>query len=162
MNLLTRLRGLKFSRLWRLAWIGVKNPLLVIPTHRAINQTMRICNKLFGESHHGDNRANAFRHALWNILVAQKTIKRLKTQERTLSWAAHITSLHEELMPNEPLEKAMDLHNNEAGRIFFPDLQSSSEEDIIRYLEKKTSEAVKIKSVEEIESLKGILVYLEE
>jgi|26BtaG_2_1085354.scaffolds.fasta_scaffold00005_167 CRISPR/Cas system-associated endonuclease Cas3-HD len=162
MNLLKRLSELKFSRLWRLAWIGVKNPLLVMPTHRATNQTMRICNKLYGESHHGDNRANAIRHALWNILIAQKTIKTLKTQEKAISWAEHITSLHEELMPNRPLEKAMDLHNNEVGRIFFPELQDSSKEEIIEYLEKKASEAVKIKTVEDVTDFKGVLVYLEE
>lgn len=33
-----------------------------------------------------------------------------------------MTDLHEELFPNEPLEKKMDLHNNKVGMDLFMDL----------------------------------------
>lgn len=123
---------------------------------------MRICDELFGDTHHTDNSANAFRHALWNILIAKSVLRILKSEERAISWAGKITSLHEELMPNDPLEKEMDLHNNEVGRICFPEIQTSSDEKIIQYLTNKAEDAVQIKSVEETENFKGILVYIEE
>ena len=162
MKILSRLGELNASKLWRLAWIGLKNPLLVVPTHRATNRTMDICDRIFGNAHNGDNSANAFRHALWNILIAQRTIKILKSEEKAISWAEKITTLHETLMPNKPLERAMDMHNNEVGRSFFMELQTSSEDEIIGFLEKKATEAVQIKTVEEAKSLNGVLVYLVE
>lgn len=162
MKILSRLSELKFSKLWRLAWIGLKYPLLVWPTHSATVKTMRICDRLFGDSHHGDNRANAFRHAFWNILIAKRVIKILKSEEKAIFWAKKITSLHEELMPNQPLEREMDLHNNEVGRIFFPQLKASTKEEIIQFLKKEMKKAVKIKSVDETENLRGVLVYIKE
>lgn len=162
MKILSRISELEFSKLWRLAWIGLKNPLLVWPTHSATIKTMKICDRLFGDSHHADNRANAFRHAFWNILIAKSVVKILKSDAKAISWAEKMTSLHEELMPNEALEKEMDLHNNEVGRIFFPELQTSSEEEIIQFLKKEMKKAVQIKSVEETENLRGVLVYIKE
>ena len=35
-----------------------------------------------------------------------------------------MTDLHEELFPNEPLEKKMDLHNNKVGMDLFMELLS--------------------------------------
>ena len=162
MDILSRIGELKFSGLWQLAWIGIKNPLLVFPTHRATSRTMAICNALFAGSHHLDNKANAFRHALWNILIAQEVLATVKSTENAVQWAERITSLHERLMPNPPLQEAMDLHNNEAGRMFFSHLQNASEEEIIQYLKDKAEGAVQIKSVAETQKLKGKLVFIEE
>ncbi len=162
MKILSRLGELNVSKLWRLAWIGLRNPFLVVPTHRATMRTMDICDRIFGNAHNGDNSANAFRHALWNILIAQRTIKILKSEEKAISWAEKITSLHETLMPNRPLERGMDLHNNEVGRSFFMELKTSSEDEIIGFLEKKADKAVKIKTVEDAKGFKNILVYLED
>lgn len=39
---------------------------------------MVICDDLFDRSHHKSNKANAFRHALWNILICQKNQKQRK------------------------------------------------------------------------------------
>src|SRR5690554_708867 len=107
MKILSQIWDLKFSKLWRLLLLGAKNPLLVFPTNRATIRTVEICNRIYGSSHHGDNRANAFRHALWNILVAKQVFKIVKTEERAISWAEKITTLHEILMPNAPLETEM-------------------------------------------------------
>lgn len=123
---------------------------------------MWICDELFGDTHHTDNSANAFRHALWNILIAKSVLRILKSEEKAISWAGKITSLHEELMPNDPLEKEMDLHNNEVGRIFFPEIQTSTEEEIISFLKKEMKKAVRIKTVEESEDFKEVLVYIKE
>lgn len=160
MKILSRLGELEFSKLWRLAWIGLKNPLLVLPTHKATMRTMDICDRIFGDTHNADNKANAFRHALWNIMIARRTLKFLKSEDKAISWTKKITTLHEILMPNNPLEREMDLHNNGIGRKFFRKLRNSSEEEIIQFLKEKASEAVKIKSVEDTQELKEKLVYI--
>lgn len=162
MKIWSRLSELKFSKLWRLAGIGLRNPLLIWPTHSATIKTMQICDNLFGSVHHAHNSANAFRHALWNILICKNTIKALKKAENAISWAEKTTTLHENLMPNKPLEMEMDLHNNEMGRKFYLELQNASEAEIIQFLEAKAEEAVQIKTVEETENLKDFLVYIEE
>lgn len=160
MKILSRLGELEFSKLWRLAWIGLKNPLLVLPTHKATMGTMDICDRIYGDTHNADNKANAFRHALWNIMIVKGSLKFLKSEDKAISWAKKITTLHEMLMPNNPLEREMDLHNNRIGRSFFIELRNSSEEEIIQFLKERASEAVKIKSVEDTQDLKEKLVYI--
>src|SRR5690606_3035078 len=108
MKILSRIWELKFSKLWRLAWIGIKNPFLVMPTNQATIRTMQICDSIYGDLHHGDNKANAFRHALWNILISRRAFKVLKTNEKAIQWSEKISTLHETLMPNPPLEREMD------------------------------------------------------
>lgn len=162
MKILSRIWELKFSKLWRLAWIGIKNPFLVLPSNRATIRTMQICDRLYGDAHHGDNKPNAFRHALWNILIVRRVLRFVKTEKKAIEWAEKITTLHETLMPNPPLEREMDLHNNEVGRRFYAELKDSSEEDIIDFLERKAKEAVKIESVVETENLRNNLVYIKD
>jgi len=162
MKILSQILELKFSKLWRLAWIGIKNPFLVMPTNQATLHTMQICDRIYRRKHHGDTKANAFRHALWNILIAKRVLKIVKTDEKAIQWSDKITTLHETLMPNPPLEMEMDLHNNMMGRKFYLELQDASEEKIIEFLKVKLEEAVQIKVVEETENLKDFLVYIEE
>ncbi len=135
---------------------------MVFPTNAATIRTMQICDRIFGRAHHGDNKANAFRHALWNILIAKGAMKLGRSQESALRWAEEITNLHEKLMPNPPLETEMDLHNNKMGRKFFPELIKSSEEEIIDFLRKKAEEGEQIKTVEDAKELRNVLVYLED
>ena len=123
---------------------------------------MQICDRIYGDAHHGDNKSNAFRHALWNILISRRAFKVVKTNEKAICWTEKITTLHETLMPNPPLEREMDLHNNMLGRKYFFELQDASEEEIIQFLKVKIGEAVQIKTVEETENLKDFLVYIEE
>ena len=161
MKILSRLGELNVSKLWRLAWIGLRNPLLVVPTHTATMRTMDICDRIFGNAHNADKSANAFRHALWNVLIAKRVLRFVRSEEKAILWAEKITTLHETLMPNKPLEREMDLHNNEVGRHFFMELKNSSEEEIILFLNKKAEEAVQVSSVEEAQKFKNVMVCLE-
>lgn len=162
MKILSRLGELEFSKIWRLAWIGLKNPLLVLPTHKTTMRTMDICDRIFGDTHHADNKANAFRHALWNILIVSGTLQILKSEDKAISWAEKITTLHEMLMPNNPLEREMDLHNNKMGLVFFDEIKSEKEAEIISFLKRKASEAVKIETVEDIKRHSNKLVFIVE
>jgi len=122
---------------------------------------MKICDALYGKLHHKNNKANAFRHTLWNILICKEGLKVSEDEEKAITWAKKITDLHEKLMPNKPLEKLMDLKNNEAGRGFFKEIKEFSEEKIISFLKEKAAEAQKIDEDSEVVTLKNKLVYID-
>lgn len=161
MNILLRIRELSFLQLWRLAWIGLQNPLMVWPTFKATKRTMEICDKLFGKAHHKNNSSNAFRHALWNILICKNAFQVVNDRERAVAWAEKITNLHEKLMPNKALEEAMDFHNNKLGRIYFQEFENASEEEIVSFLKLKLNDAIKITTIEEIRNNRNELIFIE-
>ena len=47
---------------------------------------------------------------------------KITSPEKALAWCKKITDLHEELFPNEPLQRHMDLHNNKIGINYFQSL----------------------------------------
>jgi hypothetical protein len=59
------------------------------------------------ELHNGNG--DAFRHFYWNFLMTENT----SVGER---WAERWGNAHEDTLGNPPLEKTMDLHNNNVGR----------------------------------------------
>ena len=142
----------------------MKNPMYIIPTIIATKKCMDIAQKEYGNSHHLSNKANAFRHALWVILIIQKCLKCKKNEEKAKLWAENFTNWHERFSPNEAMEREMDLHNNKMGIVFFDDMKDKSEVEIISFLKRKASEAVKISTMKEIENIENIenkLVYID-
>ncbi len=140
----------------------LSSPLLIRPTIWASKTTMTICDDLFGRSHHRSNKANAFRHALWNVLICQKTLKKTKNKKKSIIWTKKVTDLYEKMTQNEILEQNMDLHNNEVGRMLFFDLFDQNEATIIDFLNKKSQNAIKLAKTESVHNYKDQLVYLEE
>ncbi|PKP25915.1 MAG: hypothetical protein CVU03_06175 [Bacteroidetes bacterium HGW-Bacteroidetes-2] len=142
----------------------MKCPAYFFPTHRATLKTMQICDKLFKKAHHKNNVANAFRHGLWNVLIAKKCFPKNESVERSIKWAKTITHMHEKLTPNSELERTMDLHNNEIGRTLFAEkqLQNMEEEKIIAVLKVKMETAIKVNSIDEMEKNKSEFVYIED
>ncbi|KAA1242849.1 hypothetical protein [Aquimarina sp. RZ0] len=147
-----------FWQLIKVLRLLFQKPLLIIPTVSATKRTLIICDNLYRGTHHKDGKENAFRHALWNILICQQTVSITKNTEQSILWAEKITSLHEKLAPNEPLATAMDLHNNSAGREYFRILKDSSETAVINFLQEKTQNAKRI--VEVIDTDTTDLIYL--
>ncbi len=123
---------------------------------------MFLCDELFGRSHHKSNKANAFRHALWNVLICQKTLKKTKNKDKSVIWTKKVTDLYEKVTQNEFLEQLMDLHNNEIGRSLFFDLFDQNETKIISFLNEKCENAQKLTETVDISNFNGKLVYLEE
>ncbi len=121
---------------------------------------MIICDLHYGKAHHKNGKANAFRHALWNILICQTTFRITKNKEKSIAWTQKITDLHEKLAPNKPIETEMDLHNNEIGRKYFLNLAMSFEEEMISFLKENTQKAKKVTDIKEILDHKDKLVYL--
>ena len=158
-------RFVKQLHLWqllRVIGLVLQYPLYGIPTLRATKRTMIICNLWYQKEHHKNGKANAFRHALWNVLIGQNVFKLTKNEEKSMIWTQKITGLHEKLAPNEPLAEAMDLHNNKVGRRYFGDLKDASEEKIVTFLIQKASEAKKINQIKEVKDHDTDLVYLSE
>lgn len=152
--------NLKFRELSTLSLVFLKNPRYFLPTLKATLETIKVCDFKFGEQHHFDNPTNAFRHAYWNYLICEKCIKVTGSIEQVSGWAEKVTDLHEDLSPNEPLAREMDLHNNKIGReIFLNNLQGISEP--VKYFKKMMAEAIKVETLEEINNAGSQLVFIE-
>lgn len=142
MNFWLRLKKLQPRQLIKLASVLCKKPHLIFPTLQATKKTLLICNEHFGKAHHKNNPPNAFRHALWNILICEAAYKKDNNLKEALNWAKTITDLHEEFAFSTELAKAMDLHNNTIGRQYFEakfatSLPPFSINEIITFLKEK-------------------------
>lgn len=164
MAILNRIKSLSFKQLFLLVKTFILKPLYFFPTHRATLQTVQICYRLFEKQHHKNNVTNAFRHALWNVLIAKRCYKMNQSIEKSVSWAKKITDLHEQLAPNSKLEMQMDLHNNYIGRFIFVEkkLHLENTESIISVLKEKMGTAVLISTTADIVNHENEMVYLEE
>jgi len=154
------IRRLKFSQLRHLFFLILKYPIFIYPTLKATKNSYNIAKKEYPKTHHLNGNGNAFRHALWNILICYECFKWKKNKSRVMVWAQAITDKHEELSPNKPLDKAMDLHNNTEGRNLFAQFDFVTMEEIIEMLKEKLRTSKKIESVSEMESFTNEFVYV--
>ena len=122
---------------------------------------MVLCDELFGEEHHRSNKANAFRHALWNILICHKTLKRTHNREKSMIWTEKATNLYEKVTDNEKMEKAMDLHNNKVGLNLFLSVFDKKEEEIISILQNMMEKSQKVTNFDDFKKFNQVLVHLE-
>ena len=150
------------KEIFSLAVLLLQHPLYIFPTLKATKQTLNICNIEYKDTHHLHGKGNAFRHALWNILIALYTSRIHKNEKKSVQWAERITDLHEELAPNKPLEKAMDLHNNAVGRAVFERLKNNTLNEIVVEVKKRAEKGHVIRIVSDIEQYNKDLVYLAE
>lgn len=158
MKIWSRLKKLSIKQLLNLGVVFIQRPLLIRPTLKATSKTMSISQKEFGSAQHKNGKPNAFRHALWNILLAK--VAYTKNETAATGWAEQVTTLHEKLAPNAPLETVMDLHNNMVGRQFFSEALDLSEKELIQFLKEKSSNAKQITKVEDVERYPNELVYI--
>ena len=163
MTIWSRIKKLSLKQLFLLVKTFVKRPIYFFPAQRATVRTIAICDKLFGKAHHKNNATNAFRHALWNILIALYCYQKNNTVEKSVCWAKTITDLHEKIAPNTPIETTMDLHNNTIGRQLFIEhkLHAASESSIVDLLLKKLKSSVLVASIDDINKQSVNFVHLE-
>ncbi|APZ46701.1 hypothetical protein BW723_10560 [Polaribacter reichenbachii] len=155
------IKSLNFKQVIVLLGWFLKHPIFMYATFRATVKTLRIAQKRFPNTHNFDNKANAFRHALWNILIAKKCLKFSSDLEQVLTWTKQITGWHEEFSPNEILAKKMDLKNNQLGRKWFSILKNESILKIEEYLIEKLCSAIKINFDSPLDKIDN-LVFLED
>lgn len=153
MSLWRFIRKLKPGQLWKLCKLCAANIFKIWPTWRATNKSVAYATRYYGKWHRKNTPANAFRHALWSYLIASKCLKHEDQIDEVSDWAIKITDLHEELFPNSPIEKAMDLHNNHLGVYYFRRFGSQAEEEIVSKLKALTPHSLRI---EHIEKLRGV------
>ncbi|WP_417936043.1 DUF6973 domain-containing protein [Flagellimonas algicola] len=162
MNPFKVLQRLDLKSIWLLVKLCLKYPLLVWPTLSATRECMAISTREFGKLHHKNGPANAFRHALWNFLIAQKSHKWNKNKLSVLKWTEKITDWHEHAFPNSDLAKKMDLHNNAMGRILFREQESHSAHHIVVMLKQMAAVSTKIDSNSDLDSLHNNLIHIVE
>ena len=153
MNIFRLVRGLQPRHLWSLSITCLRHPWYVWPTLKATRHTVRLANTLFGTEHHLNNPANAYRHALWNYLIARECHNWWQNMEQVLVWTEKITALHEAFFPNEPLARAMDLHNNKVGRILFEHHFAKTEEEVLQLLKDMSKQSEKIEDIMALEKI---------
>lgn len=160
MSILESFKNLRRKQLFSLGKVLILHPKFIIPTWSATRETIKICDNKFGKEHHKNSPANAFRHALWNFLICEKCYRISGSSEKALEWSKRITDLHEELSPNRTPERNMDLHNNRIGRKLFEE-HIFEALDIQMLLMEKTKKAIHHDKMNDFNSQKDILVYLE-
>lgn len=162
MKVWTRIKKLSIAQAWKLSVLFLKHPRLLFPTLLATKRTFAICNTLFGNKHHKSNKANAFRHALWNVQICEKSHKTLKNKQKSAFWAQKVTTLYEKVTQNSAIDEAMDLHNNAMGRLYFFNLLGQNETKMSAFIQEKAKKAIKVNVIEDISKVNGELVFIEE
>jgi len=156
------IKALNFKQISSLLVRSLRHPLYMLSTVSATVKTYRISQREFPNIHGKHNKANAFRHALWNALIAKKCARFSKDLESVLNWTQEITDWHEEFSPNETLAKAMDLHNNRIGREFYREQPKIDIQKIIHLIKEQLNTSIQIKDINEMQQYSSQLVYLEE
>jgi len=155
------IKNLKLDQIWLLFIWFLKYPLFMSSTIIATYYTMKIVQKEFFDVHNKHNKANAFRHALWNLLIANQCYKLSSNLDSILNWTKKITDWHEKFSPNKEMAKLMDLHNNEIGRNRFLEWKEFITDEIVKQLKSELSTAVLVKNKVEINNSENKLIYLE-
>lgn len=153
MNIWGVIRNLNIGQFLRLTWLCIRNLNKLWPTWKATKMSISLADQYYGKSHHKNTAANAFRHAVWNSLIAKKCLKSAEQFEEILCWTKEITDMHEDLFPNDPLARAMDLHNNKVGRFVFRNNSGQLEDDMIHMIHELTRQSVMIRDQEELNDL---------
>ncbi|WP_166522953.1 DUF6973 domain-containing protein [Flagellimonas ochracea] len=160
MNPIALLKRASLKNILKIIFIGLKRPLFVTPTIEATRQCIKIATKNYGKLHHKNGRANAFRHAFWNYLIAKRCLKWANNYETVLSWAKRITDWHENAFPNNQLAKKMDFHNNAVGRMVFEQNLTTSEDEVLKLLKEMTKDSIKIDENSDLSMYKDQLVHI--
>lgn len=160
MNIWGVLALVKPKDVWSLTKLLLRFPLFAIPTVKATIKCVRLSNKYFGKTHHRNNAANAFRHALWNYLIVMECKVWTRHSDKAILWATLITNWHEEFSPNKDLARAMDLHNNKVGRNLYKQNKQLPAKDGITTLLEMVPRAEKISKNEDLQKYTDRLVHL--
>ena len=155
------IKGVRFRQLKSLLLFLFKHPFFLISTVKATFDVLRISQKEFPNTHGFNNKANAFRHALWNIFIAKQCTLFSRKNHKIISWTKEFTDWHEDFSPNEELARVMDLHNNCIGRELFLKTPKSTKNQWVILLKDELEYAVQIVSVEDVVNYPRQLVYLE-
>ena len=102
---------------WSLIW----SPMRIPGTRRASNYALEWAkeyakDRKLKNNNTVDNRADGFRHAVWNALICRETGTQFDDISECLDWAKEFTDAHEQHSDGDALSTYMDFHNNAIGR----------------------------------------------
>ncbi|MDY3530043.1 hypothetical protein PG593_09685 [Riemerella anatipestifer] len=158
-------KQLSLQKMLQVLGLFIRQPVFFVLAVYASFKAYRIAQKKYPTTAGTNGKGNAFRHAFWNCLVLMYCCK-VSSPQKALAFCETFTNLHEELFPNESLEKAMDLHNNKVGRDYFMSLlkgihrQFFETSFFVEELKAKANNARPINDKCIDESLKNCLVYI--
>lgn len=113
-------------------WLLASNPLKIPGSVRAYNRAKQWTSEYAKKWMNGieyNNRADGFRHSVWNALLCRETGTQYDDISDCLKWAKDFTNAHEKTSEDN-MEKSMDLHNNKIGRdAYAPTLKVGCEWD---------------------------------
>ncbi len=150
MGLWQFIKKINARQFWSLFKLCISHIWFVWPTLKATQRTVALANTHFGSRHHKNTRANAFRHALWNFLIAKECSGWNKKEDTVISWTKHITEIHEMALPGNVLANAMDIHNNEVGQYVFLQNKEIALEKTLALLLEMTRNSKKISTLDEL------------
>ena len=160
MNLFKIFLRIKPLGFWRLLKLAVPNVGFLWPTYSATKACMQLSTAHFGRKHYQNGQANAFRHALWNVLIAKYCAKSANVVDRALNWTKKITDWHEETFFSKELPMKMDYHNNAVGRDLFKKYPQWPQVAFVQKLVSLSDRAIKIKSETDLNQYKNQLVFI--
>lgn len=168
------------AEFWALVW----HPRLIKGTRKATDKAIELTGQYFPNQDAWRTKADAFRHALWNALIAKYIGDKRNQISECTDWAKKFTDKHEEGaskpsdMTKEDFEfdQEMDYHNNKIGRDYFKsvawrerpcwlcakDVKAPSEKVIADAIFEKTNSAKKVSSKPEIGNYADFLVYIKD
>lgn len=97
----------------------IDHPRFVDGAQYATNKAVELEAQKFPGSGGDDTHPNAFRHAIWNTLLAKHGGKKYGSVSKAIETARMFSFLHEACGTGTDLQHTMDLHNNEVGLSYF-------------------------------------------
>jgi hypothetical protein len=168
------------AEFWALVW----HPRLVKPTRSATDKAIELTGQYFPGQAAWRTKADAFRHAIWNALIAKYVGDKKNKIDECVDWAKKFTDKHEEgaerpadmTQEDFDFDKAMDYHNNKIGRDYFKSVawtdkrkwyqptrvKAPSETTMADAIFEKTKVAKKVSSKSQINSYPSNLVYIKD
>ena len=119
--LFNTLKTLSFKKILKLLRLVISHPIVAVFGFYATVRSFMLAQDHLPKTNASSGIGNAYRHALWTCLIMMYCCK-VSSPEKSLNFCKRMTDLHEDLFPNEPLEKKMDLHNNKVGMDLFMEL----------------------------------------
>lgn len=165
-------------------WYFVWHPALASPIKKATNKAKELTDSNYPKSEKWRDKADAFRHAIWNVLIC-KYIGEDKNEISDCTKKAEDFTTKHETGATKPswmtdldweLDKQMDLHNNAQGRKYFESVawivkvglfkvkrvRAPSEEEIVSGIKGKLNSAQKISTANDANKYPSNLVYIKD
>lgn len=106
----------------------LKHPFSACGLIKQKDKAFSLTEEYMGHATRVDEKSDAFRHAMWNIVMAKEG---WGLKKEKMSWARDFATAHEEGVKYDGLASEMDLHNNRAGLRYYDEKASKKYKKIL-------------------------------